>query len=92
MELKEKLAELQRASAESGERRGAVQAQLAQQGLAGAVFTSRYNVRYWCGFQSVVWVSKISTPGILIVSADGRKRLIGSHSAYESMRYTTSAK
>lgn len=66
-----------------------LQAQLAQQGLAGAVFTSRYNVRYWCGFQSVVWVSKISTPGILIVSADGRKRLIGSHSAYESMRYTT---
>ena len=57
--------------------------------VAGTIFTSQYNIRYFCGFQSVVWVSKISTPGILIVAADGRKRLIGSASAYETMRYTS---
>ena len=57
--------------------------------VAGTISTSQYNIRYFCGFQSVVWVSKISTPGILIVAADGRKRLIGSASAYETMRYTS---
>lgn len=58
-------------------------------GVDTVIFTTQYNVRYFCGFQSVVWSSKISTPGLLIMARDGRCRLIGSRSAYETMRYTS---
>ncbi len=65
-------------------------AEMAQKGIDVAMFTTQYNVRYFCGFQSAVWVSKISTPGLLLVAADGRRRLIGSRGSFETMRFTSS--
>ncbi len=66
-----------------------LQKEMQKCGVDVVMFTTPYNIRYFCGFQSVVWVSKIATPGTLIVKSDGQKRLIGSRSAYETMKYTS---
>ena len=57
-------------------------------GLDGMMITNRENTRYYCDLQSIIWSSKVSTPGILIVNADGGTRLVGSASAVETARYT----
>ena len=57
-------------------------------GLDGVMITNRENTRYYCDLQSVIWPSKVSTPGILILNADGRVRLVGSASAVETARHT----
>ena len=58
-------------------------------GLDGMMLSSRENTRYFCGLQSVIWPSKVSTPGILLVNADGKTALIGSASAVETARHTS---
>ena len=56
--------------------------------LDGIMLTSKENTRYFCGLQSIIWSSKVSTPGILFVTADGQARIVGSASASETARYT----
>lgn len=58
-------------------------------GLDGMMLSNRENTRYFCGLQSIIWSSKVSTPGILLVNADGKTALIGSASAVETARYTS---
>ena len=57
-------------------------------GLDGILLTSKENTRYFCGLQSIIWSSKVSTPGILMLNADGAYRVVGSASASETARYT----
>jgi len=63
--------------------------QMRSAGLDGMMLSSKENTRYFCGLQSVIWPSKVSTPGILLVSADGETALIGSASAVETARHTS---
>ena len=62
---------------------------LKKAGLDGIMLTSKENTRYFSGLQSIIWSSKVSTPGILIVSADGKSRMVGSASASETAMYTS---
>lgn len=57
-------------------------------GLDGMLISNRENTRYYCGLQSIIWSSKVSTPGILLVNTDGKTALIGSASAVETARHT----
>lgn len=63
--------------------------ELRARGMDGALISSRENTRYFCGLQSIIWSSKVSTPGILLVNADGAHELIGSASSVETARYTS---
>lgn len=57
--------------------------------LDGMLISNRENTRYYCDLQSIIWSSKVSTPGILLVNTDGETALIGSASAVETARYTS---
>lgn len=58
-------------------------------GLDAVMLSNKENTRYFCGLQSIIWSSKVSTPGILLVNADGEMALIGSASAVETARHTS---
>lgn len=58
-------------------------------GLDGMMLSNKENTRYFCGLQSIIWSSKVSTPGILLINADGEMALIGSASAVETARHTS---
>lgn len=57
--------------------------------LDGMLISNRESTRYYCDLQSIIWSSKVSTPGILLINADGETALIGSASAVETARYTS---
>lgn len=61
---------------------------LQQAGLDGIMITGMENVRYYTGLQSVIWPSKLSTPGLALVSAAGDLYLVGSASAQDTARYS----
>jgi len=67
----------------------ALLSKMREAGLDGIMLSSRENTRYFCGLQSIIWSSKVSTPGILIINADGKTALVGSASAVETARYTS---
>lgn len=73
---------------EFAQRIGRLTQSLKSAGLDGIMLTSKENTRYFSGLQSIIWSSKVSTPGILFVSADGNARMVGSASASETARYT----
>ena len=56
-----------------------------ESGLDAIMLSSKENTRYFCGLQSIIWSSKVSTPGILLVNADGEIALVGSASAAETV-------
>lgn len=60
-----------------------------ESGLDAIMLSSKENTRYFCGLQSIIWSSKVSTPGILLVNADGEIALVGSASAVETAQYTS---
>ena len=55
--------------------------QMKELDVDGVMITGEENTRYFCGLQSIVWGSRISTPGVLLVNKDGEMALIGSKSA-----------
>lgn len=64
------------------------------QGMATAemdavLLTAAENLRYFTGLQSVVWSSGYSTPGVLVVAADGRVAMVSSVSSQGPIRATT---
>ena len=59
------------------------------EGLDGLLLSTKENIRYFTGFQSIVWESKISTPAFLVVSSRGDWRMIGSKSSVGTMGITT---
>lgn len=56
--------------------------------LDAMILTSKENNRYFIGFQSIVWDSKVSTPGVIILSADGKLTFVGAHNARYTMLAT----
>ena len=57
-------------------------------GIDGVMITSKESTRYYTGLQSVIWPSKLSTPGIVLVSASGDVYIVGSASAQDTARYS----
>ncbi|NNG00001.1 MAG: aminopeptidase P family protein [Desulfobacteraceae bacterium] len=52
--------------------------EMEKQNMDAVVFTSRDNLRYFSGFQTIIWMSNIATPGILIITRDGDMAMVGS--------------
>ena len=48
-----------------------------QQGMDPVFLTAAENLRYFTGLQSVVWSSPVSTPGVLLITADGFWQMVG---------------
>lgn len=62
---------------------------MARFGFDGVLLSTKEDIRYFTGYQSIVWESKISTPAFLVVNAGGDWRLIGSKSSVGTMGVTT---
>lgn len=58
-------------------------------GIDAVILTTKENLRYFSGFQSIVWDSKISKPGVLIITADGESTLVCIRSAVETARHSS---
>lgn len=61
------------------------------EGLDAVLLTMPSNVRYFSGLRSIVWVSNVSMPGVLLINADGVMRVIGSESNNATARRTSCA-
>lgn len=55
------------------------------------LLTMPSNVRYFSGLRSIVWVSNVSMPGVLLITSDGTMRVIGSASNNPTARITSCA-
>ena len=64
-------------------------AALDSHGLDGIILTTEENTRYFTGFQSIVWDSKVSTPAFLVVNRNGDWLMVGSHSSIGTMSITS---
>lgn len=62
---------------------------LNKHGLDGVILTTKENTRYFTGFQSIVWDSKVSTPAFLAVNKNGDWLMVGSHSSVGTMSVTS---
>jgi len=60
-----------------------------ESGLGGILLSTKENVRYFTGFQSIVWDSKISTPAFIVANSEGDWRMIGSQSSVGTMSITS---
>ena len=58
-------------------------------GLDAIVLTSDENTFYFSGFRSIVWDSKVSTPGTLVITLDGSMALSTSMSGSHTARATS---
>ena len=58
-------------------------------GLKCIMGTSKAMVCYLTGLRSVAWKSKLSTPGLIFLGADGNYGVVGSFSAVDTAMYTT---
>lgn len=61
------------------------------EGLDAVLLTMPSNVRYFAGLRSIVWVSNVSMPGVLLINADGALRVVGSQSNNPTARRTSCA-
>jgi Xaa-Pro aminopeptidase len=71
------------------DRLGRLVSQMADHELDAIVFTSDDNTYYFSGFQSIVWDSKVSTPCVLTITADGEMRIATSKSGVETAKATS---
>jgi len=60
-----------------------------EEALDAVIITTAENNRYFSGLRSIVWLSKISNPGVMIITKDGKMALIGTASAVGTMTETT---
>lgn len=61
------------------------------EGMDAVLLTMPSNVRYFSGLRSIVWVSNVSMPGVLLINADGVMRVVGSKSNNPTARRTSCA-
>lgn len=62
---------------------------LRRRGIDGALITDWKNTRYFSGLRSIVWESKISNPGMLVITADGDAGIIAYKSSKPTIEYST---
>ncbi len=60
-------------------------------GVDAVLVTAPANVRYFSGLRSIVWVSNSSMPGVVLMTVDGKMRVIGSGSNNPTARVTSCA-
>ncbi len=58
-------------------------------GINAVIFTSDENTYYFSGFRSIVWASKVSTPGVLVVTRDGDMMIASSKNGRETVKVTS---
>lgn len=72
-------------------RRVRLLAKMKEYKMDAILLTIASNVRYFSGLRSIVWTSNSSMPGVLVISADGRMRLISSKSNVHTAFVTSCA-
>lgn len=63
--------------------------QMEKHDLEAVIFTSDENTFYFSGFRSIVWDSKVSTPGVLVITKDGNMVISTSKSGRETAKATS---
>lgn len=58
-------------------------------GVNAVILTSDENTYYFSGFKSIVWASKVSTPGVLVITKDGDMMIASSKNGRETVRVTS---
>jgi len=58
-------------------------------GIDAVIFTGDNNTFYFSSFQSIVWTSKVSTPGVVIVTQDGDMALCTTKGGVETAKMTS---
>lgn len=58
-------------------------------GINAVIFTGDNNTFYFTGFQSIVWDSKVSTPGVVVVTDDGSISLSTTKGGVETAKVTS---
>lgn len=62
---------------------------LQRDGIDAVIFTSDNNTFYFTGFQSIVWDSKVSTPGVVVITNDGSMALSTTKGGVETAKVTS---
>lgn len=62
---------------------------LRKRGIDGALITDWKNTRYFSGLRSIVWESKISNPGMVIITANGDAGIVAYKSSKPTIQYST---
>lgn len=63
--------------------------QMEKHDLDAVIFTSDENTFYFSGFRSIVWDSKVSTPGVLVITKDGDMVISTSKSGRGTVKATS---
>lgn len=63
--------------------------QMENNNLDAIIFTSDENTYYFSGFKSIVWDSKVSTPGVLVITKDGDMMISTSKGGRETANMTS---
>lgn len=58
-------------------------------GIDALILTSDENTYYFSGFRSIVWDSKVSTPGVLVITNDGSMMIATTVGGKETARVTS---
>lgn len=64
--------------------------QMHKNGVGALILTSDENTYYFSGFRSIVWCSKVSTPGVLVITDDGSTAIATTKGGAETVRVTSS--
>lgn len=63
--------------------------QMDKHGMDAVILTSDENTYYFSGFKSIVWASKVSTPGVLVITKDGDMMISTSKGGVETAKITS---
>ena len=76
-------------AAEYEQRLEKIVAQMHAHGMDALILTSDENTYYFSGFRSIVWCSKVSTPGVLVITDDGSAAIATTKGGAETVRVTS---
>jgi len=63
--------------------------EMQKRGVDALILTSDENTFYFSGFRSIVWCSKVSTPGVLVITDDGSMCIATTKGGSETARVTS---
>lgn len=63
--------------------------EMSSRGLDALILSSDDNTYYFCGFQSIVWESKVSTPCVLVITKEGDIAITTSKGGRETANVTS---
>lgn len=65
-------------------------AQMHERGIDALILTSDENTYYFSGLRSIVWCSKVSTPGVMVITDDGSTAIATAKGGVETAKATAS--